>query len=1029
MIYYWVVLIVLGLSQSLGASTCSPSLLGAPCHDYHHSSDNTLAGNPINLATGNKYQDEVDLFPMKGGLELVRYYNSLDHEVGVLGRGWKWSYDERLYRLQTPHPQLIYADGQRIYFSSSKDGHMGWFHQQRGQHTLIYLPVEKNWVVFSPVVGEKSWAWRRIFDSQGYLIRLSIVLWTGQLPLSQNILSMPTRSELVFKRASRSGRLLSVWQADRPTQRFDYEYDKQGRNIAVNTPVGRFEMMFDEQKQTLLHVIRPDRYGMAYQYDEYGYLSRRALLDATGKPKYWLLGAWQYASDGRVTHYVGRTEQFSIRYEGMSTEVLTALGKRSRYEFAPYEGGFQLVKLTGEPCQSCPRTPIKQMKEAANLTSNSLLQVGVLPVVDTRMKDSQWEHWQYDNGIQFFVQGDERIVFDKSGNLLWHSLLKRDPQGRVIQLLQAFPFLSEVRTLSLSYDDQGRLKSSQDTKGVRHYTWFDRSRLPIDGKLSLRFTPTGQLSEVFRSEKRLAHYDYYNHQRTRKAVYATDGHLVYERYFVYEGYQLRYERTYYSHHSAGDQARVYHYRDQYLIGFTDMDEHGQHDYFVQTNHLGAPVLVTDQSGEVVWVAVYDALSKATVLFEKIPLHLRLPGQYADEETGWYDNQYRTYLPDQGTFLQPDPMGQREGVSLYGFSDKYHLNRIDPWGLYLVAFDGTSMRPENMSNIYQLSQRYQGVSRYYSGIGTHAESAVKRVFNMAFGGGGSAILEKAFTDLMSSIPSVAEDGRLPMLTLDMIGFSRGAALALDFAQYLSQHLKRGILYDVQGKPRACIQLRFLGLLDIVRQMDINRLQGEKILHQLPLSWQHVVHAVALNEHNTLFPLTKLTSTDVQAYTQLKQYGFIGAHGDIGGGRYEEDTQSDYAQRRYGDLSKISQAWLQWQAQQAGVSFDTKPSLAWTVDNPIMHKTLLLEPSHPFARRYTYQIDSEDRPIYDRAGHYQGIQGRDTVLGDQTRMQTDRLVHFRKAYVTENAVGRVDVDSYKRWLKNTYHWDMDKAFHPD
>jgi hypothetical protein len=77
------------------------------------------AGNPIAIASGNKYQMEVDLPALPGelGLEIVRHYNSAHARVlGPLGNGWRLSYETELYRIgQTL--QVLQADGSRQTFS------------------------------------------------------------------------------------------------------------------------------------------------------------------------------------------------------------------------------------------------------------------------------------------------------------------------------------------------------------------------------------------------------------------------------------------------------------------------------------------------------------------------------------------------------------------------------------------------------------------------------------------------------------------------------------------------------------------------------------------------------------------------------------------------------------------------------------------------------------------------------------------------------------------------------------------------
>ncbi|HVG04102.1 MAG TPA: DUF6531 domain-containing protein, partial [Burkholderiaceae bacterium] len=75
------------------------------------------AGNPVHLATGNKFQHETDLAPLPGtlGLEFSRYYNSRLNDFGTVGRGWRHSYDIALSDLGSSL-QILTADGRRIVF-------------------------------------------------------------------------------------------------------------------------------------------------------------------------------------------------------------------------------------------------------------------------------------------------------------------------------------------------------------------------------------------------------------------------------------------------------------------------------------------------------------------------------------------------------------------------------------------------------------------------------------------------------------------------------------------------------------------------------------------------------------------------------------------------------------------------------------------------------------------------------------------------------------------------------------------------
>lgn len=104
----------------------------------------------------------------------------------------------------------------------------------------------------------------------------------------------------------------------------------------------------------------------------------------------------------------------------------------------------------------------------------------------------------------------------------------------------------------------------------------------------------------------------------------------------------------------------------------------------------APVRLLDADGRIVWAAHYDRAGAARVdAAAAVTVPLRLPGQYADDETGWHHNHWRTYDPRAGRYLEPDPLGLQPSYtgrdSLYAYANGDPVGGADPWGLARITW--------------------------------------------------------------------------------------------------------------------------------------------------------------------------------------------------------------------------------------------------------------------------------------------------------------------------------------------------------
>lgn len=108
-------------------------------------------------------------------------------------------------------------------------------------------------------------------------------------------------------------------------------------------------------------------------------------------------------------------------------------------------------------------------------------------------------------------------------------------------------------------------------------------------------------------------------------------------------------------------------------------------YYVHSDHLHTPRLVTDTSNNVRWRWDSDAFG-ATVPNENpsglgmFEYNLRFPGQQYDAVAGLHYNYFRDYDPAVGRYVESDPIGLAGGLNTYGYVNANPVALSDPTGL-------------------------------------------------------------------------------------------------------------------------------------------------------------------------------------------------------------------------------------------------------------------------------------------------------------------------------------------------------------
>ena len=196
---------------------------------------------------------------------------------------------------------------------------------------------------------------------------------------------------------------------------------------------------------------------------------------------------------------------------------------------------------------------------------------------------------------------------------------------------------------------------------------------------------------------------------------------------------------------------------------------------------------------------------------------------------------------------------------------------------LYAFDGTGNKDKEKSgkdsNVLKFFEVYDKaypsrVNKYVTGIGS-GNVPVIRTFSKITGKGG----KKKVKEGMKALEENLERGDTE---IDIVGFSRGAAEALQFANGINNN-------EIAAQRGRAI--RFLGLWDTVASFG-NPKDGEEPNWDLdvPTNVESCYHATALDERRQFFPLIRQAELNAFATRQkgIHEVWFRGYHSDVGGG---------------------------------------------------------------------------------------------------------------------------------------------------
>ncbi|RLB33025.1 MAG: hypothetical protein DRH12_18870, partial [Deltaproteobacteria bacterium] len=448
-----------------------------------------------------------------------------------------------------------------------------------------------------------------------------------------------------------------------------YEYDQLDRLVAVHFPDPNYDYRFvyDEgpnAKGRLCEVIDPTG-STRFSYDFRGrIIGKTSIIDGVSFDL-----KRSYTAQGRlssITYPTGKKLLYEYDNCGRLDSIMVKNGDQETLlmhmvHHLPFGPADKIETFAGNLVESgydeqyrlTASNPGQQTERLYHYTPNGLLE----QLIVTNLPQMN-QSYAYD-ALNRLVSasgpyGTINYAYDKTGNRLSRELngeienySYQPGSSRLVEITGPNP-------TDFSYDENGNVVSA--------------------GNLTFTYDFNNRLVKADNGDRTIAQYTY-NALGQKATKQSEKGKII----FIYDlNGNLIAEAK-----GDGSITSEYFYTGKTVLARSDAGV--DHLYYYVKNQVGAPVLITDPDGAVLWQAQYLPFGQAQVnSHSSIVNNLRFPGQYFDNETGLHYNYFRHYHPGIGRFIEPDPIGLRGGINLYAYAFNDPVNIVDPTGQFGLA---------------------------------------------------------------------------------------------------------------------------------------------------------------------------------------------------------------------------------------------------------------------------------------------------------------------------------------------------------
>ena len=503
----------------------------------------------------------------------------------------------------------------------------------------------------------------------------------------------------------------------------EFWYDSNDRVTQVKDPKGIFTYYTYDTFGNVTRLNSADTGITDFQYNLAGNLTRKT--DANG-----IVSTYQYDALGRLTQAnlgsMSQTYTYDSQRKGYLYRLVDSSGTQtftynahgemtqrvSNVNGINFTTHWQFNKVGKVKAITYPNgVTATSFFDAIGNTSRIQVSGGGVSSQDL-VKDIQYKPFgpidflRYGSGIVRLYNRDNRYrllsIYSYNIASLNYSYDGNSNITKITDSLSSTP----IKTKTYSYDDNNRVINSNEFGTPTSYNFDENgNRLSMNGTnyniaggsnrlnsysnqvynydANGNVTRKGSYYYTYNDENRLSRHqngstitDYKYNALGQRLEKSTNGSKTYFQYDL-DG-KLIYERK-------GSTHKTYIYLNNEIVGYTKNNVL----YYVHSDHLSRPAVVTQTNGTKVWQARNEAYGRVVTsnTIGSGGMRLGFPGQYWDDEKqSWY-NYFRDYDSTTGRYLQSDPIGLVGGINTYTYALNNSIKYYDPNGLSVFALIG------------------------------------------------------------------------------------------------------------------------------------------------------------------------------------------------------------------------------------------------------------------------------------------------------------------------------------------------------